>query len=52
MATKAIALMSGGLDSTIAVHMLHDMGIELIGAHFTGPFCQCNRGKGGCIRNL
>lgn len=49
MATKAIALMSGGLDSTIAVHMLHDMGIELIGAHFTGPFCQCNRGKGGCI---
>jgi len=45
---KAIALMSGGLDSNLAVRLLHDMGIEIVGAHFTGPFCQCNRGKGGC----
>ena len=46
---KAIALMSGGLDSNLAVRMLHDMGIEIIGVHFTGPFCMCNRGSGGCI---
>jgi tRNA-specific 2-thiouridylase len=45
---KAVALMSGGLDSNLAVRLLHDMGIEIVGAHFTGPFCQCNRGKGGC----
>lgn len=41
--------MSGGLDSNLAVRLIHDMGIEIVGVHFTGPFCQCNRGKGGCI---
>ena len=46
---KAIALMSGGLDSNLAVRIVHDMGIEIIGVHFTGPFCMCNRGAGGCI---
>ncbi len=46
---KAIALMSGGLDSNLAVRIIHDMGIEVIGVHFTGPFCMCNRGAGGCI---
>ena len=45
----AIMLMSGGLDSNLAVHILHDMGIGIIGVHFTGPFCMCNRGAGGCI---
>lgn len=45
----AIALMSGGLDSNLAVRLLHDMGIGIIGVHFTGPFCMCNRGAGGCI---
>lgn len=49
MKTKAIALMSGGLDSSLAVRLIHDMGIEIIGVHFTGPFCMCNRGAGGCI---
>lgn len=46
---RAIALMSGGLDSNLAVRLVHDMGIEIIGVHFTGPFCLCNRGAGGCI---
>ncbi|NQT91502.1 MAG: hypothetical protein HQ559_01985, partial [Lentisphaerae bacterium] len=46
---KTIALMSGGLDSSLAVRIVHDMGIEIIGVHFTGPFCLCNRGSGGCI---
>ena len=41
---KAIALMSGGLDSNLAVRIVHDMGIEIVGVHFTGPFCLCNRG--------
>jgi tRNA-uridine 2-sulfurtransferase len=47
--TKAVALMSGGLDSNLAVRLIHDMGIEIVGVHFTGPFCLCNRGAGGCI---
>jgi tRNA U34 2-thiouridine synthase MnmA/TrmU len=46
---KAVALMSGGLDSNLAVRLIHDMGIEVSGVHFTGPFCMCNRGTGGCI---
>lgn len=46
---KAIALMSGGLDSNLAVRIVHDMGIEIIGVHFTGPFCLCDRGADGCI---
>jgi len=41
--------MSGGLDSNLAVRLVHDMGIEIVGVHFTGPFCMCNRGSGGCI---
>lgn len=49
MNKKAIALMSGGLDSTIAVRLVHDMGIDILGVHFTCPFCMCNRGVGGCI---
>lgn len=49
MGRRAIALMSGGLDSNLAVRIVHDMGIEIIGVHFTGPFCLCNRGAGGCI---
>lgn len=46
---KAIALMSGGLDSNLAVRIVHDLGVEIIGVHFTGPFCMCNRGAGGCV---
>jgi len=41
--------MSGGLDSNLAVRLIHDMGFEIVGVHFTGPFCLCNRGAGGCI---
>lgn len=49
MKRKAIALMSGGLDSNVAVRIIHDMGIEIIGVHFTGPFCLCDRGNRGCM---
>ena len=49
MVGRAVALMSGGLDSSLAVRLIHDMGVEIVGVHFTGPFCMCNRGKGGCI---
>lgn len=45
---RAVALMSGGLDSGVAVRLVHDLGTDLVAVHFMGPFCMCNRGAGGC----
>jgi len=47
MNTKAIALLSGGLDSTLAVKLILDQGIEVEALNFVTPFCTCNR-KGRC----
>ena len=44
---KALALLSGGLDSTLAVKVILDQGVDVIAVNFFTPFCQCNR-KGGC----
>lgn len=43
---KALALLSGGLDSTIAVKLILDQGIDVEALNFVSPFCLC--GKGGC----
>ncbi len=40
MKIKAIALISGGLDSLLAAKLMHDQGIEVIGLHFNIPFCK------------
>ena len=32
--------MSGGLDSTVATKLILDQGIEVVGLHFTSPFCS------------
>jgi len=46
---KAVVLLSGGLDSTLAARILQDQGIELHAIHFTSPFCTCShKGNGGC----
>jgi tRNA-specific 2-thiouridylase len=45
--TQAIALLSGGLDSTLAVRLMLDQGIEVEALNFVTPFCQCNR-NGRC----
>ncbi|MBI5969632.1 MAG: 7-cyano-7-deazaguanine synthase [Deltaproteobacteria bacterium] len=48
---KAIALLSGGLDSTLAVKMMMEQGIEVHALNFTSAFCTCNSGgahRGGC----
>jgi tRNA-specific 2-thiouridylase len=44
---KAVVLLSGGLDSTLAARILQEQGIELHAIHFTSPFCTCS-GNGGC----
>ncbi len=48
MNKKAIALLSGGLDSSLAVKMMIDQGIEVMAIHFTSPFCNCTSKKAGC----
>ncbi len=45
---KAILLLSGGLDSTIAGKLLLDMGIEVEAINFVSPFCQCTPKSLGC----
>lgn len=40
---KAIALISGGLDSTLAVKLMKDLGIELVALNTVSPFCLCSR---------
>ncbi len=47
MKMKAVALLSGGLDSTLAIRVILDQGIELEAVNFFTPFCLCNR-KSGC----
>ena len=39
MKVRAVALLSGGLDSTLAVRLLLDQGIEIKGLHFYTGFC-------------
>jgi tRNA-specific 2-thiouridylase len=44
---KAIALLSGGLDSTLAANLIKRQGIDIIALSFVTPFCQCS-GRSGC----
>ncbi len=43
---KALALLSGGLDSALAVKVIQQQGIDVVAVNFASPFCLC--GKGGC----
>jgi len=43
---KALALLSGGLDSTLAVKLIMEQGVSVEAVNFITPFCQCRRG--GC----
>ncbi len=48
MSVKAIALLSGGLDSTLAVKMVLDQGIEVVALNFMTPFCNCTAKTSSC----
>ncbi len=44
-----VALLSGGLDSTLAVRLMADLGLHVLALNFVGPFCTCSpRKHGGC----
>lgn len=43
---KAIVLLSGGLDSSLALKMIADQGIETVALHFVSSFCRCDGSKG------
>ena len=45
---KAIALLSGGLDSTLAVKLMMDQGVDVTAVHFTSVFCNCTPKSAGC----
>ncbi|MFH1970166.1 MAG: hypothetical protein ABIJ53_07600 [Verrucomicrobiota bacterium] len=46
---KAIALLSGGLDSTLAIKLMLSQGVDVVAVNFTSPFCTCSpRRPGSC----
>jgi tRNA-specific 2-thiouridylase len=45
---KAVGLLSGGLDSTLAAKLLIDQGIEVHAVNFVSPFCTCTPKSAGC----
>lgn len=40
---KALILFSGGLDSTLALKVILDQGVDTEAVHFTTPFCLCDK---------
>jgi hypothetical protein len=45
---KAVGLLSGGLDSTLAAKLVLEQGIDVTAVNFTSPFCTCTPKKAGC----
>lgn len=44
---KAIGLLSGGLDSRLALKLMLNQGVEVIALHYITPFCTCTA-KSSC----
>jgi len=40
---RALGLLSGGLDSTLAARIMQEQGIEVLGLHFSTGFCLADR---------
>ena len=43
---RTLGLLSGGLDSSLAVKLILDQGLDVEAVNFVSPFCLC--GRGGC----
>jgi tRNA U34 2-thiouridine synthase MnmA/TrmU len=48
MTIKALGLLSGGLDSHLATHIMQDMGFDITLLNFSSPFCNCTKKKASC----
>ena len=48
MKIKAVGLLSGGLDSTLAAKIILEQGIDVHAVNFTTPFCTCTPKNKGC----
>ncbi len=46
---KAIGLLSGGLDSTLALKLMIEQGIEVVAFNLKTIFCTCDHGSNGCV---
>jgi tRNA-specific 2-thiouridylase len=49
---KAIALISGGLDSILAARLIKKQGLDVIPLHFKIPFCHRDKGVSSRENNL
>lgn len=45
---KAVGLLSGGLDSTLAAKLMIEHEIDIYAINFTSPFCTCTSKAAGC----
>jgi len=45
---KTLGLLSGGLDSTIAVKIMVKLGYDVTVLNFMSPFCNCTKKSDGC----
>lgn len=45
---KALALLSGGLDSILAIKLIKEQGVDVIALNFTSPFCTCTKKGSSC----
>lgn len=45
---KTLGLLSGGLDSTIAVKLMVKLGYDVTVLNFMSPFCNCTKKSNGC----
>jgi len=43
--TKAVALLSGGLDSILAIRIIKDQDIDVLGIYFSKPFWSSEEKK-------
>jgi len=48
VAVKAIGLLSGGLDSTLATRIMQKLGFDITVVNFSSPFCTCTHQGHGC----
>lgn len=46
--TKALSLLSGGLDSILATKLIISQGIDVEALYFHNPFCDCARANSSC----